>query len=125
MPPRERFIHEEEEAELLTHNDSATGRTSEDGSDASISSISTTSLVLEHIHDNATNRATNGKLHEKYRDEDGEELGRRHEIFDVEEGQYQGGKPVDKKARRLLWIVGTICVVGWGLALASFILGGS
>lgn len=118
--PRERAVNDEE-TEPLTHEQPAT-RDSEDGS---ISSISTTSLVLEHINDSATNGASHAKLREKYRDDDSEDGDRRREAFDVEEGQYHGLKPIDKKARRLLWIIGTICVVGWVLALVSFLLGGS
>jgi dipeptidyl aminopeptidase len=119
--PRERAVNDEE-TEPLTHEQTIS-RHSEDGS-ASISSISTTSLVLEHIHDNETNGASHSKLHEKYRDHDDDSDGRR-EPFEVEDGRYQGLKPVDKKARRLLWIVGSICVVGWALALVSFLVGGS
>ncbi|KAF2270574.1 putative dipeptidyl-aminopeptidase B [Lojkania enalia] len=121
--PRERAVNEEE-TEPLTKNETSS-RTSEDGSEATISSISTTSLVLEHINDGAANGASSSRLNEKYTDNESEEPSQRRELFDIEEGRYQGLKPVDKKARRLLWIIGTICVVGWGLALISFLLGGS
>ncbi|KAF2739234.1 putative dipeptidyl-aminopeptidase B [Polyplosphaeria fusca] len=120
--PRERAVNDEE-TEPLTKEETTT-RSSEDGSE-SISSISTTSLVLEHINDDAINGASRSNAKEKYRDDDGGALDRRREEFDVEEARYQGLKPVDKKARRLLWIIGTICVVGWGLALAAFLWGGS
>ncbi|KAF2118529.1 putative dipeptidyl-aminopeptidase B [Lophiotrema nucula] len=121
--PRERAVNDEE-TEPLT-KDEVAARNSEDGSEGSISSISTTSLVLEHINDGATNGASPAKMKEKYRDDDEGGAERRQEMFDVEEGRYQGLKPVDKKARRLLWIIGAICAVGWGLALASFLFGGS
>ncbi|KAF2468163.1 putative dipeptidyl-aminopeptidase B [Lindgomyces ingoldianus] len=121
--PRERAVNEEE-TEPLT-KDQASGRNSEDDSHGSVSSASTTSLILEHINDGATNGASRSGLGEKYRDDDSGERGRRQQTFDLEEGRYQSTTPVDKKARRLLWIIGTICVVGWGLALASFVIGGS
>ncbi|KAF2705241.1 putative dipeptidyl-aminopeptidase B [Pleomassaria siparia CBS 279.74] len=119
---RERAVNDEE-TEPLTKDQNAS-RTSEDDSNASVSSISTTSLVLEHINKNGANGASQSRLREKYRDEDGEGSHRTQERFDVEDGSFPKLVSVDKKARRLLWIVGTICVVGWGLALASFIFGG-
>ncbi|PSN63368.1 putative dipeptidyl-aminopeptidase B [Corynespora cassiicola Philippines] len=121
--PRERTVHDEE-AEPLT-GEQAASRTSNDSSRASLSSISTTSLVLEHINDEAARIAPRATLGEKYRDDDGAEPGRVQDPLDVEDGRFQGLKPVDRKARRLLWIIGTICVVGWGLALASFLTSGS
>lgn len=121
--PRERAVNPEE-TEPLTQQQ-ATTRVSEDGSEVSVSSISTTSLILEHISDGAFDNASRPKINEKYRDDDSRELDHQREPFEVEDGRFQGLKPVDKKARRLLWIVGTICVIGWGLALASFLVGGS
>ncbi|KAJ4992164.1 pheromone maturation dipeptidyl aminopeptidase [Stagonosporopsis vannaccii] len=121
--PRERTINEEE-AELLGGHE-ATARISEDGSEASGSSISTMSLVLEHINDGAPNGTSHSQLNEKYRDEDDYVPGRAREELDVEDGRFEPLKPVDKKARRMLWIVATICVVGWGLALASFLYNGN
>lgn len=85
----------------------------------SISSVSTTSLVLEHINEDAAN----SRLLEKYRDDHTPKL-RRDEEFDIEDGKFQGVKPADKKARRLLWILGIICAVGWGLALVTFVTQG-
>ncbi|KAF1999489.1 putative dipeptidyl-aminopeptidase B [Amniculicola lignicola CBS 123094] len=115
----------DEEREPLT-KDVQAARSSEDGSEASVSSISTTSLVLEHIHDGERNGASHkNNLSEKYRDEDSGEAGLRRDEFDVEDGRLNAITPVDKKTRRLLWIVGTICVVGWGLALVSFLMGGT
>ncbi|ORY19406.1 putative dipeptidyl-aminopeptidase B [Clohesyomyces aquaticus] len=121
--PRERAVNDEE-TQPLTKDQSA-ARNSEDDSNESVSSASTTSLILEHIGDRATNGASPPKLGEKYRDQDSDGPGLGQETFDLEEGRYQAGKPVDKKARRLLWIIGTICVVGWALALGSFIVGGN
>jgi dipeptidyl aminopeptidase len=117
--PRPRDVSEEEAELLASHHESA--RPSVDGSEASASSISTTSLVLEHINDGEFNGAR-AKLGEKYTDGDsGDARGR----FDIEEGQFHPLTPVDKKARRTLWIVGIICVVGWALALVSFLMNGT
>ncbi|KAG9188231.1 putative dipeptidyl-aminopeptidase B [Alternaria panax] len=119
--PRQRA--EEEETELLT-KDERSARSSEDGSEASVSSISTTSLVLEHINDPAINRALHSNRGEKYTDDD-DYAGQAREPFDVEDGRYQAPLSVDKKARRWLWIVGTACVAGWALALVFFLMNGS
>jgi dipeptidyl aminopeptidase len=121
--PRERIANEEE-ANLLAGHETAT-RNSEDGSEASASSISTTSLVLEHINDGHNNGASRANISEKYRDDDNGEPGRAREQFDIEDGRFEPLQPVDKKARRLLWIVGAICVLGWALALVSFLTSGS
>lgn len=119
--PRERAV-KEEEAGLL--GDVASTRTSEDGSEASISSVSTTSLILEHINDDAFNGASQSKLSEKYKD-DNDTLGQARGRFDVEDGRNHVLQPVDKKARRMLWIVGVICVIGWTLALVTFLMNGT
>ncbi|KAF2788148.1 putative dipeptidyl-aminopeptidase B [Melanomma pulvis-pyrius CBS 109.77] len=121
--PRERAVNDEETEPL--NKEQIEARSSEDGSDASVSSVSTTSLVLEHINESSTNGASHSRLGEKYRDDDDAGPNPTRERFDVEDGRFPELKPVDKKARRLLWIIGTICVVGWGLALASFLTGGS
>lgn len=121
--PRERAVNDEE-TEPLTR-DETSARTSEDSSGSSVSSVSTTSLVLEHIHDRETNGASRAKLSEKYRDDDSGAAERARERFDIEDGRIHTLQPVDKRTRRLLWIIGTICVVGWGLALVSFLSNGS
>lgn len=121
--PRERATNEEE-AELLGGHETK-ARISEDGSETSGSSISTMSLVLEHINDGAPNGTSHAMLSEKYRDDDTYEPGRAREQLDIEDGRFEPLKPVDKKARRMLWIVCAICAIGWGLALVSFLYSGS
>jgi dipeptidyl aminopeptidase len=121
MAPRR--TAKEEETELLTKEE-ISARNSEDSSEASVSSISTTSLVLEHINDPAINRALHSSRGEKYTDDD-DYAGQAHEPFDVEDGRHQAPLSVDKKARRWLWIVGTACVAGWALALVFFLMSGS
>src|SRR5690242_15948657 len=103
--PRERATIEEE-AELLGGHESKE-RKSEDGSEASGSSISTMSLVLEHINDGPPNGASRSGLNEKYHDDDDDDYvpGRAREQLDIEDGRFEPLKPVDRKARRWLWIV--------------------
>jgi len=120
--PRQRAA-KEEETELLTKEERS-ARTSEDGSETSISSISTTSLVLEHINDPSLNRASQPKRGEKYHDDD-DDASQAREPFDVEDGRFKAPIAVDKKTRRWLWIVGTACVAGWALALVFFLMNGS
>jgi dipeptidyl aminopeptidase len=120
--PRQRAASEEETKLLGRHQTSP--RPSEDGSEASASSISTTSLILEHINDGTINSAHSNRG-EKYTDSDNTERGHARERFDIEDGKFHPLTPVDKKARRTLWIVGTICVLGWTLALVSFLMNGS
>ncbi|KAL6159706.1 hypothetical protein ACJBU6_02135 [Exserohilum turcicum] len=121
--PRPRDALKEEEAELLT-KDERSARTSEDESEGSISTISTTSLVLEHINNPAINGASLSKRGEKYTDND-EDAGRSQEQFDIEGAQYRAPAAVDKKTRRWLWIIGTACVAGWTLALVFFLMNGT
>ena len=121
--PRGRVL-KEEETELLA-KDERSARNSEDGSEASTSSISTTSLVLEHINDPSYGGRPHAKDGEKYRDDDNDAPGQARARFDVEEGHFQAPATGDKKLRRLLWLVGTICVLGWALALVSFLMNGS
>lgn len=121
--PRPREVHEEETELLAQHDTSA--RPSEDGSNASASSISTTSLVLEHINDRSFNGAPQSRLGEKYTDDENDGLGNARERIDVEDGRFQTLTPVDKKTRRWLWIIGAACALGWGLALVSFLLNGT
>ncbi|KAF1912307.1 putative dipeptidyl-aminopeptidase B [Ampelomyces quisqualis] len=120
--PQSRAVSEEETELLVSHQESP--RPSEDGSEASASSISTTSLVLEHINDGAINGAR-ANLGEKYTDHDNGGNAHTPGRFDVEEGKFHPLIPVDKKARRMLWIIGIICALGWALALVSFLMNGT
>jgi dipeptidyl aminopeptidase len=125
--PRPRETREEETELLAQHETSA--RPSEDGSEVSASSISTTSLVLEHINDRSFSGAPHSKLREKYTDNDNDNdndgLGLARERVDIEDGRFQILTPVDKKTRRWLWIIGAACALGWTLALVSFLMNGT
>ncbi len=109
-----------EETEPLTKQDSSTtpsGRISED----SITSISTTSLVLEQL--NAPPYQNGGvpkgkPTHEfEYRDDD----------EDIEAPRYisPAGEPVSRGTKRIIWLVVVIAIAGWTLALASFLVNGN
>lgn len=118
MLPRERTINDEETEPL-------TKEQAQDDHDEqrSISSVSTTSLVLEHIGNTAANGVGSSRSKEKYRDgDDGTPY--RAQDLDVEDGRFRTVKPVDKKARRWLWILGIIGLIGWILALGFFLVGG-
>ncbi|CAN9442744.1 unnamed protein product [Alternaria alternata] len=113
-----------EETELLTKEERS-ARSSEDGSEASVSSISTTSLVLEHINNPSINRA----LHSNGRGRSTQMMtttqARRASRSTSRMGDTRPLFQDDKKARRWLWIVGTACVAGWALALVFFLMSGS
>ncbi|KAI9843725.1 MAG: hypothetical protein M1838_002488 [Thelocarpon superellum] len=115
----------EEETQLLTEEPRLSGpRASLD----TVTSLSTTSLVLEGLNEPASHgvNGSNKPLLQRdspqsdgaYRDHDGEAN------TDLEDGEYisPGGKPVAKKVRRILWAVGIILLSAWILALVSFLV---
>jgi dipeptidyl aminopeptidase B len=110
----------EGETEPLTLHDSSTAPSARRSQD-SLTSVSTTSLVLEQL--NATQH-TNGEAHLgkpahefEYRDED----------EDIEAPRYfpPAGKPVSKGMKRIIWLIVVIAIAGWTLALVSFLANGS
>ena len=108
-----------EETEPLTQQDSSTTPSSRHSTET-ITSVSTTSLVLENLNA-ATQPLANGKPHKPVHDfeyRDGDE--------DVEQSRcsWVATKGVEKKTRRVVWIVATIGLGGWALALVLFIIGG-
>ena len=89
----------------------------------SSSSASTTSIVLENIsgHDHPTK-----KEFVRYTDnEDDGSHDDRFEELDIEDGPLLGNKPVDSKYKRWLYVLGAVCVLGWSVALALFVINGS
>ncbi|KAJ9669294.1 hypothetical protein H2201_000646 [Coniosporium apollinis] len=93
---------------------------SDDESRDSLSSASTTSLVLEGLNDYLP------KAIHPQRYTDKQSYPRKQEAFDIEDGQeYHGVRPVDKKYRRLFWILGLVGFVGWLLALLLFVSRGT
>jgi dipeptidyl aminopeptidase len=119
MLPPERTINDEEREPLTKEQID-----DDHDEEGSISSVSTTSLVLEHIGNTAANGVGSSRSKEKYRDGDDGGPYRTHENLDVENGRFRTVKPVDKKARRWLWVLGIIGLIGWILALGFFLVGG-
>ena len=97
---------------------------------SSVSSASTTSLVLEHINGRIPNGANKPLPPEPYTDNPPEHLPKPSR-FEIEDGPTSPSWPpkgftgVDRKARRLLWILGTLAFAGWLLALGTFLFRGT
>jgi dipeptidyl aminopeptidase B len=88
--------------------------------------LSTTSLVFDHLNDHAAAKAALNKYTDKPQSQS------RHpgEFDDVLESEdYLSGlqivKPVDRKLRRALWLVGILCLLGWLAAGAQFLARGN
>ena len=123
--PKERYL-DEDEVKPLTQ-DEPSPREHPRNSLESVTSASTTSLVFERLHE-STRAPGNGALKQpslqeplpngfkqKYSDKT---VG-----FDMEEGaDYQtAGKPAGKGLRRIIWMLGALCLGGWLLALFFFL----
>jgi dipeptidyl aminopeptidase B len=84
-------------------------------------SLSTTSLVFDHLSGHAAAKAALNK----YTDKPSSQL-QPGESFDnvLDEEDYIGGmhviKPVDRKLKRTLWAIGILCLLGWLAAGAQF-----
>ena len=103
-------------------------------SQGSLSSVSTTSLVFDRIHEETEKQS----LRRQKKELDGEDpLGEDRDDADLETGPFLGGnrdeaqedpprrQPMDKKLRRVLIIVVTVLVAGWFASLAIFLVRGS
>jgi dipeptidyl aminopeptidase B len=110
--PLKQYKDEEETKPLTTTSDKS--RISLD----SVTSASTTSIALERL--NTSGEATNGRstvssstthFHNK------------NEAYDEEEVLFHKNhdRPMEKKTRRVLWILGGLCLVGWLVALVLFL----
>ena len=129
--------HNEEAANLLPLEEEIRDRKS----DESVSSASTTSLVFERIGERADaeeSRPMNGKSKMvtpkypprgdslPYRDDDHTQISLDDEEKenDLETGPFLNnghGKTIDKKFRRLLWIIGGVFIGAWVVALVLFL----
>jgi dipeptidyl aminopeptidase B len=109
----------EEEIEPLNKQDSSTTPSARNSHD-SLTSVSTTSLILEHLNGTAEPkpRVVAGKPTEdfEYRDDD-----------DIEAPRYMpsAGLPMSRGTKRVIWVIAVIAVVGWSLALLSFLVNGT
>ncbi|KAK4092761.1 hypothetical protein Purlil1_2686 [Purpureocillium lilacinum] len=101
----------------------------------SLSSVSTTSLVFDRLHEemekSSGKRKSNGK-HRLNGDRYKEEADLEDDPYAVETGPFLGEsgaslqrKPMDRSLRRILWIVGVVFVSGWFVALGVFLVSGS
>ena len=109
---------DEEEMKPLTH-DAATSNPSRPSTD-SATSASTTSIALERLNESATeskgynkNKISARRDVERVEDEDHDE-----EYGFVRPVQMRS---IDKRARRILWSLGGLCLGGWLLALVLFL----
>lgn len=85
----------------------------------SVTSVSTTSIALERLNQSGE---AQGDRHDRLLSEANEFHGK-HEDYDEEVTFLHEGhpKPVEKKARRILWALGGLCLGGWLLALMLFL----
>lgn len=105
--------YHDEESQPLTKEENDSLRHSEDLPRQSASTASTTSLILEHLTGDRSALEAKEALYDSPRSEQ----------FDVEDGPPWHGvtRPVDKKARQVLWILCVVAAVGWVAALFLFI----
>ncbi|KIW00982.1 uncharacterized protein PV09_07504 [Verruconis gallopava] len=97
----------------------------------SLDSISTTSAILEQI--SLSNKAqVSDDLKKSYKDEErsSDSTLREHpgSSLDIEDGSgkfFGTVKPVDRKYKRCLWILGLVCAAGWLSAALLFVINGS
>ncbi|KAJ6444854.1 dipeptidyl aminopeptidase [Purpureocillium lavendulum] len=101
----------------------------------SLSSVSTTSLVFDRLHDEMEKNpearkssARAGPNGDRYK----EEADLEEDPYDAETGPFLGrpGVPLQRKSmdpslRRILWIVGVVFIAGWFTALGVFLVSGS
>ena len=104
-----------EEMEPLTKPDSTATQSSRDSLD-SATSVSTTSMVLEGLNDSAEAKSTKPKHTFEYRDEED----------DIEAPGFtlRGLRQTSRGTKRLVWIVSVVAILGWSLALISFLISG-
>lgn len=107
-------FHDDEESLPLARND---GNQTDDQPRPSASSISTTSLVLEHLTGHGNSIEAKEALYSSPRSEQ----------FDYEETApwQQKSHGIDAKARKILYIVAGVATLGWLAALFLFLSSGS
>jgi dipeptidyl aminopeptidase len=86
----------------------------------SVTSASSTSIALENL--NASGEAANGHSKVKVSSSTTNFL-KENERYDEEDILFHkgSGQPVDKRTRRILWVLGGLCLGGWLVALALFV----
>lgn len=87
----------------------------------SISTVSTTSLIFEHLESSASKT----RHPNRYRDDDDTPIpGQPKDEFQIEDGGVLPIQPVDRFYKRWLWIVAAVALIGWLAALGIFIFRG-
>ena len=125
---KERALNDDEALPLTQFDPLAANGIS--GRRSSISSASTTSLVLEHINGQKLNGINKPLPPEPYTDSPPAHLPRPSR-FEIEDGPASPSWPpkgytgVDRKARRLFWILGLVAFAGWLVALGTFVITGT
>ena len=104
-------------------------------SDDSLSSVSTTSIVFDRLHEQVEHNAYSEKSRHNgssYKDIEDQDPLKDYDSSDVETKPFIGTgesvsqrQPMDKKFRRILVVVGTLFVLGWLGALGVFLASGS
>ena len=112
----ERYV-DEEEAKPLNQESSISDNTR--ASFDSVSSASTTSIVLERLN-GAGQAIDNGHTKAPPRTAP---FRSKKEYFDEDDKGYrsQREQPMGKRARRIVWLLGSFCLGGWLLALVLFV----
>ena len=124
-----------DEENLLLHDagsssDPPNSRQSSDGMRPSIDSVtsaSTTSLVLENLNSIPLMDRTKKDDEGRYRDDDSDpEMPRSHGQNEgiYTSGSIGGGSNMSRNLKRMIWIVTSIALVGWALALGMFLATG-
>ena len=109
---------DEERANLIEKGGSSSTTPHARSSEDSVSSVSTTSLVLENL--NSVYASKEGRQQFQYRDDDSDP-----ELPNFKDKSYAGSSQhMSKSLRRAIWIVSVIGILGWAFALVVFITGG-
>jgi dipeptidyl aminopeptidase B len=93
----------------------------------SLDTDSTTSIVLENLNGRAAKYGTKaGALHYSDKPSSAVDLPTPESFDDVEDtaAAYTRPRPIDRRARRALWILGLLCFVGWTVAAVQFVVTG-
>ena len=123
--PSEKYL-DEEEVKPLTQDEQSPAGPHRDSLE-SVSSASTTSLVFERLND-SLKPSGNGALDHPVRQGSpangyNDTHMEKERGYDMEEGAYNpaAGKAVGKGVRRIIWMLGALCLGGWVLALFLFL----
>ncbi|KAF2674488.1 putative dipeptidyl-aminopeptidase B [Microthyrium microscopicum] len=93
-----------------------------DSTRTSLDTDSTSSIVLENLNGFAARHSAN----EPYSDKPlhGHPLDDDDDVEAHPGTHFNGIVPIDRKARRVIWLIALLCLVGWGLAAAQFVISG-